>query len=55
MDGYPLGVRADTEYGVIEAQLGAGDYLVLYSDGIPETTDAGEEMFGYERTMEAIR
>ena len=31
-----LGVREDTKYDVIEAQLHDGDYLVLYSDGIPE-------------------
>ena len=47
IDGFPLGVREDTTYNTIEAQLAEGDYLVMYSDGIPETVDAAEEIFGY--------
>jgi sigma-B regulation protein RsbU (phosphoserine phosphatase) len=55
IDGYPLGVREDTTYDTIEAQLHEGDYLVMYSDGIPETANTAEEMFGYERTIETVR
>jgi hypothetical protein len=55
VDGYPLGVREDTQYNTTEAQLQVGDYLVLYSDGIPETVNPSEEMFGYERTIETVR
>jgi phosphoserine phosphatase RsbU/P len=55
VDGYPLGVREDTTYDTIEAQLSQGDYLVMYSDGIPETINKAEEMFGYERTIETVR
>ena len=42
IDGYPLGVREDTTYDTIEAQLSEGDYLVMYSDGIPETVNPDE-------------
>ncbi len=55
VDGYPLGVRPDTQYDTIEAELHEGDYLVLYSDGIPETINPSEVMFGYERTVETVR
>jgi serine phosphatase RsbU (regulator of sigma subunit)/ligand-binding sensor domain-containing protein len=55
IDGYPLGVRTDTVYDAIEAQLSEGDYLVMYSDGIPETLNPAEEMYGYERTIETVR
>ncbi len=55
VDGYPLGVREETQYEAIEAHLHEGDYLVLYSDGIPETINPSEEMFGYERTIETVR
>ncbi len=55
VDGYPLGVREGTQYNAIEAQLQAGDYLVLYSDGIPESINVAEEMFGYERTIETVK
>jgi serine phosphatase RsbU (regulator of sigma subunit) len=54
VDAYPLGVRADTTYDVIEAQLAAGDYLILYSDGIPETVDRDDGMFGFEATASAV-
>jgi ligand-binding sensor domain-containing protein/serine phosphatase RsbU (regulator of sigma subunit) len=53
-DGYPLGVRADTEYAAVEAPLHEGDYLVLYSDGIPEITNGSEEMFGYDRVLATV-
>jgi phosphoserine phosphatase RsbU/P len=34
-----------------EFQLGAGDVLVLYSDGIIESLNAGHEMYGSERIV----
>jgi ligand-binding sensor domain-containing protein len=55
VDGYPLGVREDTPYEAIEVDLQIGDYLVFYSDGIPETVNSVDEMFGYEQTMETVR
>ncbi|MBI2506330.1 MAG: SpoIIE family protein phosphatase [Candidatus Latescibacteria bacterium] len=54
VDAYPLGVRPDTTYRMIVAQLAPGDYLVFCSDGIIEATDGAEAQFGYERTAEAI-
>jgi len=53
--GYPLGVRPDTEYEVLEVQLEPGDRVVFCSDGIVEANDAADEQFGYERTADAIR
>ena len=55
VDGYPLGVRAESSYPVIEAQLESGDRIVLCSDGIIEAENSEEEMFGFERTAETIR
>jgi len=55
MDAYPLGIRPETEYQVIETQLNPGDCLVFCSDGIIEAGNAQEEIFGFERTEEAIR
>jgi serine phosphatase RsbU (regulator of sigma subunit) len=55
VDAYPLGVRPDTTYRVIEARLAPGDYLVLYSDGIPEATDPSDAMFGFEATAATTR
>jgi len=55
VDAYPLGVRAETAYTVIEAGLETGDYIVFCSDGIIEAANTEEEMFGFEQTTEAIR
>jgi len=55
IDGYPLGVRSDTKYPVIETQLHAGDRIVFCSDGIIEASNSAYEMFGFERTAETIQ
>ena len=55
MDAYPLGIRPETEYRIIETRLSSGDCLVFCSDGIIEAGNAQEEIFGFERTEEAIR
>ena len=54
-DAYPLGVRPDTAYQVVEVRLEAGDRVVLCSDGVAEAVNGVGEQFGYERTAEAIR
>ena len=51
---YPLGVRAEADYEVVEATLAAGDRLVFCSDGIVEAEDAAGGLFGFERTMEVV-
>ena len=52
---YPLGVRGDTEYPVIELNLDAGDRLVLCSDGITEAPNVSGEQLGYNRATVLIR
>ena len=51
MVGYMDGVRFK-EY---ELQLTKGAKLFLYTDGVPEATDANEQMFGNDRMIEALR
>ena len=55
VQGYPLGVRPDTTYNAIEADLDQGDYLAFVSDGIPEAVNGNEEMLGDERIQATIR
>jgi sigma-B regulation protein RsbU (phosphoserine phosphatase) len=50
----PLGVLEDTKYTQAQLELDPGDKLVLYTDGITEAMDAGNEQFGVVRLDEAI-
>ena len=52
---YPLGIRPNTEYEVLETQLQPGDRIVFCSDGIVEADNAAGEQLGFERTSETIR
>ncbi len=54
IDAYPLGVRAETEFGLVEAQLAPGDYVIYCSDGLIEASDKEGDMFGFERTAEVL-
>jgi serine phosphatase RsbU (regulator of sigma subunit) len=44
VDAYPLGVRAETDYPVIEAQLSLGDRIVFCSDGIIEAENSQKDL-----------
>ena len=55
VDAYPLGVRAESTYPVIEAQLEPEDRVVFCSDGIIEAENSSGEIFGFDRTAETIR
>ena len=52
---YPLGVRPNTEYEVLETQLQPGDCIVFCSDGIVEADNEKDEQFGFEKTAETIK
>ena len=41
-------------YSLHETYLNKGDKLFLYTDGVPEATNASEELFGEERMLEAL-
>ncbi len=45
----PLGVLDDTRYHEDSTELHAGDSLLLYTDGITEARNAGNEEFGTRR------
>jgi serine phosphatase RsbU (regulator of sigma subunit) len=56
VDGFPLGhgLGAELGYQGVQAELNAGDMVVLVSDGMVEAQNTGEEMFGFERLKQAI-
>jgi len=53
--GLALGVLESWPYNEGAAVLAPGDFLVLYSDGIPEATDELGNFFGEDRLIACIR
>jgi sigma-B regulation protein RsbU (phosphoserine phosphatase) len=53
--GSPLGILADMKFGQETALLSRGDTVILYTDGIIEAMNAGEELYGYERFEALVR
>ena len=53
--GMLLGVVPATPYVCGSFELGAGDVLMIYSDGITESLNCAGEEFGYERLEDQLR
>ncbi len=53
--GSPLGILPGMAFGQEALQLGPGDIVVLYTDGIIEAMNARDELYGYERFEALIR
>ncbi|HKW13201.1 MAG TPA: PP2C family protein-serine/threonine phosphatase [Candidatus Krumholzibacteria bacterium] len=53
--GLALGVLETFPYGEGRATLDPGDFLVVYSDGIPEATDELGNFFGEERLLACLQ
>lgn len=53
--GIGIGIKREYEYGLMEHDVGPGDRVVLYTDGIIECRNAGGEMFGEERFHDLLR
>jgi phosphoserine phosphatase RsbU/P len=51
---YPVGLIPSADYQASRVRLEAGDTLVLFSDGVTEAADVGDEMFGVPRLREAL-
>ena len=52
--GFVVGGMEGVRYNQYELQLEPGDRLFLYTDGVPEATDADQELFGTERMLKAL-
>lgn len=52
--GFVLGGMDGVKYREYELSLKAGDKLFLYTDGVPEATDADNQLFGTERMLTAL-
>ena len=47
--GLPFGIEADEKYPVGKIQIGAGDLLVVFTDGLVEAVNERSEEFGNDR------
>ena len=52
--GMAVGAFELAKYTDTEIQLKKGDSIFVYTDGVAEATDAGNQMFGTDRTVEAL-
>ena len=52
--GFVVGGMSSVRYREYEVQMEPGSKIFLYTDGVPEATDANTEMFGTDRMIEAL-
>ena len=52
--GFVIGGMDGVKYREYELQMTPGSKLFLYTDGVPEATDANKELFGTDRMLEAL-
>ena len=52
--GFVVGGMESTHYQDYHLTLEPGSRLFLYTDGVPEATDADNQLFGIDRTLDAL-
>ena len=52
--GFVIGGIAGVKYRQYEIQLVPGSKIFIYTDGVPEATNAANELFGTDRLLEAL-
>ena len=52
--GLAIGAMPTAKYKNTEITLKKGDSIFVYTDGVAEATDANNELFGTDRTVEAL-
>lgn len=52
--GFVVGGMDESVYRSYEIQLQEGDQVFVYTDGVPEATNANQELFGTDRMLEAL-
>jgi hypothetical protein len=51
---YPLGIRTEVPYESLELALQPGDFILMYSDGLPEAVDPEGQRFGFDTLLELV-
>ncbi len=52
--GPPLGMFAHSTYSMQTCRMSAGDLLLLFTDGLAELRDAGDQFFGVDGILQAV-
>jgi phosphoserine phosphatase RsbU/P len=55
IEGLPLGLIPGTTYSQTAVRLGAGDALILYTDGVTEAMNSGGSELGQNGLLELVR
>ena len=53
--GLPLGIQLEATYESASVALAPGDWLVIFTDGVVEAVNAGDEEFGEPRLLNVIQ
>lgn len=53
-DTFPLGIVPDCDYQEAKLSLAEGDIVVFYTDGAVEAMNAQEELYGFDRFLDAV-
>jgi serine phosphatase RsbU (regulator of sigma subunit)/pSer/pThr/pTyr-binding forkhead associated (FHA) protein len=53
--GFPVGIMPFGEYKEATVSLYSGDVMIVYSDGVTESVNEGEEEFGERRLIEVLQ
>ena len=53
--GFPIGLVEDAEFPETVMDIGAGDRVCLFTDGVTEAMDAGKEQYGEDELAAAIQ
>lgn len=53
--GMALGVDEESKFDQATIQLGSGDFIFLYTDGVPDAINPQEERFGDDRLIDILR
>jgi phosphoserine phosphatase RsbU/P len=54
-EGVPLGLLDDREYDEVQLQTQPGDLILLYSDGLEDQPNGGDEDFGHHRLFATLK
>jgi serine phosphatase RsbU (regulator of sigma subunit)/CHASE2 domain-containing sensor protein len=54
-DTFPLGILENANYQETQIQLAPGDRLLFYTDGIVESMNEKEEIFGFKKLLDVVR